>query len=242
LLGRIDLSDALSLPEVKYRVEQTAKDQFPWDSALALWRASPQCPRNDDMQYQPASFRATVEKDDRKYWSLSTAELSGILGACVGSQHPWPVSLKAFELNVIGLAFGAPQRCLIVGVDLTGIEKASHRCHVAFGLTSLQPAIAAGMVRLAQIEPQEVVLDPMCGSGTIPIEALYAHDDVHVIGADVYPPCIHNSIQNISAFAPAKRVDLLLSCATSLPLPTGSIDRVIVDLPWGMRFWLCCFQ
>src|SRR5262249_43342817 len=37
---------------------------------------------------------------------------------------------------------------------------------------SLRPTIAAAMVRLAEVKPGHVVLDPMCGAGTILAEAL----------------------------------------------------------------------
>ena len=38
----------------------------------------------------------------------------------------------------------------------------------------LRENLAAGLLRLAGWTPNEVLLDPMCGSGTIPLEA--AHD------------------------------------------------------------------
>src|SRR5262249_47037605 len=37
---------------------------------------------------------------------------------------------------------------------------------------SLRPTVAAAMVRLAEIRPQHLVLDPMCGTGTILAEYL----------------------------------------------------------------------
>src|SRR5260370_27424851 len=37
---------------------------------------------------------------------------------------------------------------------------------------SLRPTIAAAVVRLADIKPKQVVLDPMCGAGTILAEVL----------------------------------------------------------------------
>src|SRR5207244_1805177 len=39
---------------------------------------------------------------------------------------------------------------------------------------SLRPTVAAAMVRLADLKPRMVVLDPMCGAGTILAEVLEA--------------------------------------------------------------------
>src|SRR5262249_52390110 len=37
---------------------------------------------------------------------------------------------------------------------------------------SLRPTVAAAMVRLADVKPNQIVLDPMCGAGTILAETL----------------------------------------------------------------------
>lgn len=39
------------------------------------------------------------------------------------------------------------------------------------GLAPLRPTLASAMIKLLEWDPQEPLIDPMCGSGTIPIEA-----------------------------------------------------------------------
>ncbi len=59
----------------------------------------------------------------------------------------------------------------ILGLDTTG--KSLHRrfYRVYHHRAALQPTIAACMLRVAGWRRSEILLDPMCGSGTIPIEA-----------------------------------------------------------------------
>src|SRR5437588_212813 len=51
---------------------------------------------------------------------------------------------------------------------------------------SLRPTLAAAMVRLAEIKPPSVVLDPMCGAGTLLAEHLAAMRNIRV----AYPPAL----------------------------------------------------
>ncbi len=60
---------------------------------------------------------------------------------------------------------------LLIGLDTTG--KSLHRRYyrVYHHRAALQPSIAASMLMLSGWRREEALLDPMCGGGTIPIEA-----------------------------------------------------------------------
>ncbi len=60
---------------------------------------------------------------------------------------------------------------LLIGLDTTG--KSLHRRYyrVYHHKAALQPSIAASMLMLSNWRREESLLDPMCGGGTIPIEA-----------------------------------------------------------------------
>jgi 23S rRNA G2445 N2-methylase RlmL len=166
---------------------------------------------------------------------MTRVEMAAMLGGRTQELHHWPVSLEHYELLVYGWVIDCSARCMVVGIALSDIEHASRRCHVAYGPTTLQPSIAACMVRLARVEAGQVVADPMCGSGTIPVEAALAHPDSVIIASDLYAQCICNTAANVAAFAAGRNIAILHSCATALPLRAGSVQRIIVDLPWGQR-------
>jgi 23S rRNA G2445 N2-methylase RlmL len=57
------------------------------------------------------------------------------------------------------------------GIALTK-ESKHHRNINFFGPTTLRATICYNMLRLAQPKAGDVIIDPMCGGGSIPIEVL----------------------------------------------------------------------
>jgi 23S rRNA G2445 N2-methylase RlmL len=102
---------------------------------------------------------------------------------------------------------------------------------------SLRPTVAASMVRLAGARPGQVVLDPMCGAGTILAEQLAAGRSRHappvrVLGGDLDPAALRTAGANLRRLS---EVDLARWDAGLLPLPDASIDRVISNPPFGVQ-------
>jgi len=101
-------------------------------------------------------------------------------------------------------------------------------------LTPLRRSTCYALLSLADPQPGDVVLDSMAGCAGISIE-----------GAESFPSCFHiaaelsmsdclNSRHNIRALR-ASAADVWNSDARYLPLKDGSVDAVIVDLPFGNR-------
>jgi 23S rRNA G2445 N2-methylase RlmL len=102
---------------------------------------------------------------------------------------------------------------------------------------SLRPTMAGAMARLADIKPDKVVLDPMCGAGTILAEVLELarHFRVHlgpVLGGDLDPAALRAAATNLRRVG---RVLLARWDATGLPLAEKSVDRVICNPPFGKQ-------
>lgn len=83
--------------------------------------------------------------------------------------HRLPVDLD--DPDVLLRAYVRDDR-FVLGLDTTG-ERSLHRrwYRVHEHDAPLRPTIAAALLRLAGWTPTDSLLDPMCGSGTIPIEA-----------------------------------------------------------------------
>ncbi|HZT78957.1 MAG TPA: methyltransferase domain-containing protein, partial [Gemmataceae bacterium] len=101
---------------------------------------------------------------------------------------------------------------------------------------SLRPTVAAAMVRLAGAGPGQVVLDPMCGAGTILAEQLaaarHAGIRLRVIGGDLERNAVKTAAINLRRLGDAwlARWD-----AARLPLPDAAVDRVITNPPFGKQ-------
>jgi tRNA G10 N-methylase Trm11 len=61
----------------------------------------------------------------------------------------------------------------------------------------LPPKLARMMINLAQIKPEEVILDPFCGSGTILQESLILSYK-NIIGSDISKRAIENAKKNLT--------------------------------------------
>lgn len=102
---------------------------------------------------------------------------------------------------------------------------------------SLRPTIAAAMVRLAGAGPGEIVLDPMCGAGTILAEQielskLRKAGRIEVWGGDRDMNMIRAAASNLHRVGPAMLVHW---DATRLPLASAQVDRVVSNPPFGKQ-------
>jgi 23S rRNA G2445 N2-methylase RlmL len=102
---------------------------------------------------------------------------------------------------------------------------------------SLRPTIAAAMVRLAGAAPGDVVLDPMCGAGTILAEQIELSKSrkagrVDTWGGDRDMNMLRAAASNLHRVGPALVAQW---DAARLPLATASVDRVVSNPPFGKQ-------
>lgn len=71
------------------------------------------------------------------------------------------------------------------------------RHRVAFGKTSMKPSIAHCLLKLAQPQLGDVLLDMCAGSATFAIECAKICKGVHFIAGDSYKPVIDTAIANV---------------------------------------------
>lgn len=96
---------------------------------------------------------------------------------------------------------------------------------------ALKPTVAAAMLRLAGVAAGDSMLDPCCGSGTIPIEA--AQIGAVAQGGDIDADAVAAAQAN--AQAAHVSTSICQWDARSLPLDAHSVDYVVTNLPWGKQ-------
>lgn len=108
-------------------------------------------------------------------------------------------------------------------------------CNLAGGLNA---TVAAAMLELAAPEPHARLFNPMCGSGTLLIEAGERlrrggrpPAAGQLRGCDLNPAALSCSAQN--AAAAGFDLDLFRGDAAHTGLEAGSADVIVADPPWG---------
>src|SRR5262249_24863572 len=102
---------------------------------------------------------------------------------------------------------------------------------------SLRPTIAAAMVRLAGASPGNVVLDPMCGAGTILAEQAELSRQrgaarAPLLVGDIDVSAVRAAVVKLKTFRP----ELLARWdARLLPLPHAVADRIVTNPPFGRQ-------
>ena len=72
--------------------------------------------------------------------------------------------------------------------------------------------------RLADIKPGEIVCDPMCGGGSIPIEGALAFQNGFFIGGDNHNLAAERTANNLKVFDRKLQADSLQWDVTNIPL------------------------
>jgi len=97
---------------------------------------------------------------------------------------------------------------------------------------SMDPMLARALANLAGARPRRTILDPMCGTGGILIEAGLV--GARLLGLDVQRKMVRGARENLSACLDGGW-DLLRGDASSLPFAENSVDGVVFDAPYGRQ-------
>ncbi|CAH1791748.1 unnamed protein product [Owenia fusiformis] len=150
-----------------------------WDNAKHTWnfvnppkKRSARFQNNQKSSEKLCNKRQKTENDDvtfrvslkcpREY---NNRRVSSMVGGCITRQTGWKVDLRKplFEVYI-----QLNNNHLIIGIPLTKIPLSDRPYIETIGLRS---TVAWIMAHKAQIQAGDTVLDPMCGVGTILIEA-----------------------------------------------------------------------
>ncbi|XP_054655609.1 THUMP domain-containing protein 2 [Dunckerocampus dactyliophorus] len=178
----------------------------------------------------PLSFRISCKCSGSLSRILGMQEISKVMGMSVNRQLGWKADLRNPQLEIS--MYLTDDHCLL-GIPLTRLPLAN-RSYIK--TTGLRPTVAWAMAELAEIQPGFLVLDPMCGVGTILIEAAQEHKHAYFLGLDIDDGQLNKASDNVSFAQLGDRMHLLKASSTDIALPSASVDAVVCDLPFGRKF------
>ncbi|WP_439028760.1 methyltransferase domain-containing protein [Haloarchaeobius sp. DT45] len=106
---------------------------------------------------------------------------------------------------------------------------------------SMDPLLARAVVNIAGAAPGQRLLDPMCGTGGVLVEAGLVGADV--VGTDAQEKMVRGATENLSHFldTPTSAIGdpgewhVCRGDATRLPLRDDAVDAVVFDAPYGRQ-------
>ncbi|XP_007522327.1 tRNA (guanine(6)-N2)-methyltransferase THUMP3 isoform X1 [Erinaceus europaeus] len=186
-------------------------------------------------------FRVTCNRAGEKHCFTSN-EAARDFGGSVQDHFKWKADMTNFDVEVL---LNIHDSEVIVGIALT--EESLHRRNIThFGPTTLRSTLAYGMLRLCAPQPTDIIVDPMCGTGAIPIEGATEWSNCFHLAGDNNPLAVNRAANNISSLLTKNQmkesklsyglpIDAIQWDICNLPLRTGSVDVIVTDMPFGKR-------
>uniref|UniRef100_A0A8C7EJJ9 tRNA (guanine(6)-N(2))-methyltransferase THUMP3 n=2 Tax=Neovison vison TaxID=452646 RepID=A0A8C7EJJ9_NEOVI len=186
-------------------------------------------------------FRVTCNRAGEKH-CFSSNEAARDFGGAVQDYFKWKADMTNFDVEVL---LNIHDNEIVVGIALT--EESLHRRNIThFGPTTLRSTLAYGMLRLCAPQPTDIIVDPMCGTGAIPIEGATEWSNCYHIAGDNNPLAVNRAANNISSLLTKSQIkegkvswslpiDAVQWDICNLPLRTGSVDIIVTDMPFGKR-------
>ncbi len=173
---------------------------------------------------------------DHKYTSMDVARVAGDAVIRLVSER-WgsrpEVSLNhpsvVVGIHVVGDEF-------YVALELSGDISGHRRGYRIYDHpAALKPTIAYAMLVLGGARDGEVLVDPMCGGGTIAIEAGMMFEDAEIVCIDKNPRHINGARLNAAAARLDTRIRFVVGDARRLEDYVDHVDRVVSNPPYGIR-------
>jgi len=176
-------------------------------------------------------FRVTSQRFGEH--GFTSIDMQRIAGEVFLEKYKKKVDLENYDLNI---RFDLVGRFGYVGLQLTD-ESLYKRYEKAFNHTAaIKSTIAYGMIVLSSVKPGEAMLDPMCGSGTIVLEAASLFKDkVRIMAGDIDEKCVKGTMENARLNGLEKYIEVKKMDATKLEEHVSSVDKIITNPPYGVR-------
>ncbi|XP_053973565.1 tRNA (guanine(6)-N2)-methyltransferase THUMP3-like [Hylaeus volcanicus] len=174
-------------------------------------------------------YRVTCERTGKH--TFESGDVARTIGGELQDKYLWLVDLSTYYLEIVCKLINSE---LITHLRVT--HESKHRRNImCFGPTTLRATVCYNLLRLAQPRPGDIIIDPMCGGGSIPIEAALVYPQAYIIAGDNHPKAVVRAKSNIDASATKCKIDMMNWSVSQLPFKDSYVDIVVTDMPFGKR-------
>jgi len=184
------------------------------------------------------TFAVQVERlGEHEYTSMDIARVLGDVIIDIVSKHHQRRPLVNLRNPSIIINALAKEDDLIIGVLVSSSWSIHRRGYRIYDHpAALKPTLAVAMLYLSGTKDKQVIIDPMCGGGTIPIEAALLHEDAYIIGADFNEKHIRGARMNAIAAGVYDKIIFKKWDARKIDQLDMEFDHIILNPPYGIRY------
>lgn len=158
--------------------------------------------------------------------------LSQFIGYSLANVFGWKVDLRNPQMEIY---VHANEDYFTIGLPVVSrpLSERKYLKHIA-----LRSTVCYAMLLCAGNLPVgSILLDPMCGAGTLVAEAAVSFQNITVIGADTDTVQLDKARENkCSVITASSVIELVHADVTNLPLKSESVTSIVCDLPFGKKF------
>jgi tRNA (guanine6-N2)-methyltransferase len=177
------------------------------------------------------TFRVTSQRYGNH--EFTSIDMQKVCGEIFLEKYKKKVNLKNFDLNI---RFDLIGNFGYVGIQLTKDSMYKRFKKVFHHTAAIKSTLAYGMIRLANIKDRESFLDPMCGSGTIALEAASLYrDKIKIFAGDINEKYVEMAKENAKVNGLENFIEFKKLDATKLEEYFSSIDKIVTNPPYGVK-------
>ncbi|KAG7374794.1 DNA-N1-methyladenine dioxygenase [Nitzschia inconspicua] len=188
------------------------------------------------------TFRVTCERTGGPHsWQAPDVEyeIGGAISQ-VMEVHGWKVKMNDYDLCIRADVIG---KYIVVGTQINVHDMTKGRFVLKYhNAVTIKSNLAYVMLRLGNLLPGNLLLDPFCGSGTIPMEALQMFQGkISVVGMDVSKKSANGAWANAEGNGYSEKDGIYTRCFVHADarglrrqVEDDSVDAVVTNLPWGV--------
>lgn len=158
--------------------------------------------------------------------------LSQFIGYSLANVFGWKVDLRNPQMEIY---VHANEDYFTIGLPVVSrpLSERKYLKHIA-----LRSTVCYAMLLCAgDLSVGSILLDPMCGAGTLVTEAAVSFQNISVIGADIDTVQLDKAKENkCSVITASSVIELVHADVTNLPLKNESVTSIVCDLPFGKKF------
>lgn len=161
-------------------------------------------------------------------------EVQAVTGEVLQKRYNKAVSLKHYDIHV---RLDIIARFAYIGIQHTPEKYAKRFEMTYYHRAGIKPTVASALIRMAEIENGETILDPFVGAGNIPMEAAAQYgSQIKIYGGDLYENVVEKARENA-------KINQLNDCIHYLNLNVfqlnqyvnAPVDKIISNPPYGVK-------